>query len=132
MKKWVTLITFNTSAEANLVKTKLESEGIQPFLKNEYTAQMLRHTTEPGGPIKMQVHRNDLDIAIKILKDGGFLSDKDTTPRQSALIEGIGLLTAKIPGLRNKPLQLRVILAVAVLLVVLTVVVALLTLPSSV
>ncbi|MGM0529758.1 MAG: DUF2007 domain-containing protein [Bacteroidota bacterium] len=132
MEKWINLLTFKNPAEAHLIKTKLESEGIRVFLKNEYTAQLVPHGSEPGGPIKMRIHENDLDEAVKILKESGHLSGEKEKPPPSALINFIDIVTGKIPGFRNQPLKLRVILAVAVILVILVVIYSLLTLPGSI
>ena len=58
MDRFITLLTFRRSPEAHLVKTKLESEGIQAFIKNEYITQIAPHHAEPGGPIKLQVNEH--------------------------------------------------------------------------
>ena len=132
MEKWVTILTFKHSAEAHLIKTKLESQGIRVFLKNEYTAQLVPHASEPASPIKMRILESDVDEAVKILKEGGHLSvEKEERPR-SALIRSIDVVTGTIPGFRNQPLKLRVILAVAIVLVILVVIYSLLALPASV
>src|SRR6056297_4333856 len=128
MGKWVTLLTFKHPTKAHLIKTKLESEGIRVFLGNEYTAQLVPQGSEPASPIKLRIHENDLDLAVKLLKESGYISKEEDKSSQSAFIQSIGALTLKIPGLRNKPMQLRVILAVAILLVVITLIVSLLTL----
>ena len=132
MDKWITLLTFKNPAEAHLIKTKLESERIRVFLKNEYTAQLVPHGSEPGGPIKMQIHKEDVSTAVKLLKENGYLKEEKTRLPHGALIQSIGMVTSKIPGFRNKPFQLRLILAIAVVLVVITLVVSLMLLPSSV
>ncbi len=132
MEKWVTILTFKHAAEAHLIKTKLESQGIHVFLKNEYTAQLAPYASEPASPIKMRIHESDVDEAVRILKEGGHLSVEQSKPPRSALISSIDRLTAKIPGLRDQPLQLRVIIAVAVGLVILVVIYSLWALPGSV
>lgn len=132
MEKWVTILTFKSAPEAHLIKTKLESQGIRVFLKNEYTAQLAPHTTEPASPIKMRIHESDVDEAVKILKEGGHLSGEQAKLPRSALINSIDQLTSKIPWVREQPLQLRVITAVAVVLVIIVVIYSLLALPGSV
>lgn len=132
MDKWITLLTFKHPTEAHLIKTKLESEGLKVFLKNEFTAQLVPQGSEPASPIKLRIHENDLDNAVKILKANGYLKEENTRFTPSKLIQFIGGVTGKIPGIRNKPLKLRVIFAVAVLLVLITLIFSLLTLPGSV
>ncbi|HKL38374.1 MAG TPA: DUF2007 domain-containing protein [Bacteroidales bacterium] len=131
MAQWITLLTFIHSAQAHLIKTKLESEGIEVFLKNELITQLAPHHTEPGGSIKLQVLEKDAEAAVRLLKENGYIKEERQGFRKSALIKGIDLFTAKIPGFRNIPLQLRLVFAVAVLLVVVTLVVAMVTLPSN-
>ena len=132
MEKWLNLLTFKNPAEAHLIKTKLESQGIGVFLKNEYTAQLVPHGSDPAGPIKMRIHENNLDEAVKILKESGHLTGEKEQPPRSALIKTMDVLTGKIPGVRNQPLKLRVILSVAVVLVIIVVIYSLLALPGSV
>jgi len=131
MARWITLRTFQHSAQAHLVRTRLESEGLQVFIKHEHLAQLAPHHLEPGGPLKLQVQEHDVDAALRILEKGGYLEEEKGGFRKSALIKGVDMMTSGIPGLKNKPLQLRLIFTMAVLLVAITLVVAWLTLPSS-
>jgi len=131
MPQWITLLTFRQAAQAHLIKTKLESEGIDVFIKNEHIAQLAPHHSEPAGPVKLQVQEDDLEMAASLLKQIGYLKEKQQVFRKSALIKGIDRVSLQIPGLRNQPLQLRLIIAAALFLVILTVVVSLLTLPRS-
>ena len=131
MARWITLLTFKHSAQAHLIKTKLESEGIEVFLKNELITQLAPHHTEPGGSIKLQVLEKDAEAAVRMLKESGYINEEKRGFRKSALIKGVDLFTSQIPVLRDKPLQLRLIFAMAVLLVLVTLVVALVTLPGS-
>ena len=131
MASWVTLLTFNQSAQAYMIKTKLESEGIDVLIKNEHSAQIIPYVSEPAGPIKLQVNEKDAGKAAGILKQSGYLKEEQRAFRKSALIKGMDIFTSRIPGLKNIPLQLRVILVAAILLVIITLIVSLLILPSS-
>ena len=132
MAQWITLLTFIHSAQAHLIKTKLESEGIEVFLKNELITQLAPHHTEPGGPIKLQVLEKDAEAAVRLLKENGYIQEDKRGFRQSAFIKGVDMITSRIPGLARSPLQLRLIFAVAVLLVLVTLAVALVTLPANI
>lgn len=131
MAKWITLLTFNHPAESHLIRTKLESEGIKVFLKNEHMAQLSPFHSEPAGPIKLQVEEKDAEKAAELLKQSGYLKEDKRGFRKSALIKGIDMFTCRIPGLKNTPLQIRVTLAAAILLVFITLIVSLLTLPDT-
>ncbi len=130
MDKWLTLLTFQNAAEAHLVKTKLESSGIQVFLKNEYTAQLVPHGSEPGGPVKMRIPEKDLDNAIKLLKETNYLQEEKTQISQSLWMKTFDKITRKLPVIRNQPLQLRLIFAVAIVLAILALIVGIITLPE--
>lgn len=132
MAKWITLLTFNHPAESHVIKTKLESEGIVVFLKNEHMAQLSPFHSEPAGPIKLQVDEKDAEKAAGLLRQSGYLNEETRGFRKSALIKGIDLFTSRIPGLKNTPLQIRVTLAAALLLVIITLIAALLTLPGTI
>jgi len=132
MPEWITFLTFKHSVEAHMIKTKLESEGIDVFLKNEHMAQVLPYVSEPAGPIKLQVREGDIGRATSLLKASGYLKQEKRGFRKSALIKGIDLFTSRIPGLKNTPLQIRVTLTAALMLVIITLIVALLTLPGTV
>jgi hypothetical protein len=128
---WITLLTFQHSAEAHLIRTKLESEGIGCYIQHEQISQIVPYVSEPAGPVKLQVARENIERAVGILKQSGYLKDERRAFRKSALIKGIELFTSRIPGLKNAPLQLRVILVVALVLVIVTLVFALATLPET-
>lgn len=131
MVKFVTLLTFKHAPEAHLLKTKLESGGIRAFVKNEYTAHIAPYHSEPAGPIKLQVNEQDVEPALQLLKKSGYIQKEKNNLKQSAFIHSLDLITLKIPGFRNKPLQLRLILAAAIILVLLTLIISLMILPSE-
>jgi len=132
MDKWLTLLTFQNSAEAHLIKTKLESSEIQVFLKNEYTAQLIPHVSEPGGPVKLRIREQDLNKAIKLLKENQYIKEQtNRTSRQSLWMKSVGKMTQKLPVIQNQPLQLRLIFSVAIILVILALVVSIIALPKG-
>lgn len=64
----VTIATFNNPVEANIIKGKLESEGITVLLFDEHTITMLPIYSHALGDIKLRVHINDKEKAEQILK----------------------------------------------------------------
>ncbi len=66
----VTIATFATAIEANLARTKLESEGIECFLADEYRGHQ---PYLPVGGVKLQVRDTDAQRAIEILGDSSTL-----------------------------------------------------------
>tara|TARA_R110000850_G_scaffold78905_5_gene170373 strand:+ start:995 stop:1417 length:423 start_codon:yes stop_codon:yes gene_type:complete len=64
----VTIYSFETSVEANLVRTKIESEGIPCFLINENFANLMPLYNVATGGVKLQVNDYDAAEAVDILK----------------------------------------------------------------
>jgi hypothetical protein len=67
MGELITLATINTSIQAHLLKSRLESEGIPCFLTDENINTLL--PAGPFGGIKVQVHLSDSLRAFDILYD---------------------------------------------------------------
>ena len=63
------LITFEYSTEAQLVKSKLDSEGIKTMLMDEKTIDSGPLISQAIGGVKLLVHNNDLEKAVKIYND---------------------------------------------------------------
>lgn len=66
----MTLITIKEShSEMDLLvlKSKLESEGIQCFLKNEFTTQIMNYMA--SFMVELQVSSEDLERALEIMKN---------------------------------------------------------------
>jgi len=60
-----------TQWETTMIKSLLENEGIEVFLKNEIMGTLNPWHTSPGGvnPIKVVVSGQNLDKALQIIKD---------------------------------------------------------------
>lgn len=67
MSKFITLHVFYNPVEAEIVKARLESEGIQAFILD----QNLTYTVGPTilGGFRLQVNREDLIKAKQILEN---------------------------------------------------------------
>jgi len=66
---YTTLAVFDYSTEANLVKSKLDSEGIKTMLMDEKTIDTDPLVSQAIGGVKLQVHNNDLDKALIIYNE---------------------------------------------------------------
>lgn len=73
MSTWVTIQAFNYPHEANLAKAKLESMGIECFVKDELTTQVMSLSSSAIGGAKLQVPESNLEEARNILIEGGFI-----------------------------------------------------------
>lgn len=79
MDKLVTVKTFTYASDAGMVQAFLESEGIYSFLKDEYMSDLYAGANVVGGA-KLQVRSEDVENAIKVLREGGYLDDRDLQP----------------------------------------------------
>ena len=74
--KFVTLTSFENTVEAHLLKSKLESEGIICFLKDEYITNAYQQYSYPFGGVKLMVRSSEYAEALNILnliEDNAFI-----------------------------------------------------------
>lgn len=67
MESFVTVKTFTFPHEAHILQGRLESEGIETFLKDELTVQVHPFASNAIGGVKLQVKKEDYDKALEIL-----------------------------------------------------------------
>jgi len=65
----ITVATFVTPVEADLVRNALAEEGIESYLEGEWTAGMLWHLSNAIGGVKLQVAAADVARAKAILTE---------------------------------------------------------------
>lgn len=78
--KLVTLTSFENTVEAHLLKSKLESEGIICFLKDEYITNAYQQYSYPFGGVKLMVRNSDYSEALKIVNliaSNAFMDNKN-------------------------------------------------------
>ena len=63
----VVLGEYENSIEANMVKSVLETNGIQSMLTNEIMSNIISLAPINYGMVRVMVFRSDLDLARKIL-----------------------------------------------------------------
>jgi hypothetical protein len=71
--EWLTIKTFNMSHQAIIVRSMLEAEGIECFLKDELTVQVDPFYSNALGGAKLQVKPSDFDRAISLLQHNGYI-----------------------------------------------------------
>ncbi len=79
MQKFITIKTFTYAYELAVLKGRLESEGIQCFIKNENFSQIASLYSNAIGGVQLQVLEADIPEAIEILKEGDYLNAEDYT-----------------------------------------------------
>lgn len=74
--KFVTVKESHYLADLTVLKSRLESEGIECRLKNELTTQVMNHI--PSFMVELQVPESDVERVREILIETGELSDSKT------------------------------------------------------
>ncbi len=68
--KLITIKKAHLESEISVLKSRLEAEGIECFLKNEYITQIINFM--PSFVMELQVPEFDLDETLEILKEFEF------------------------------------------------------------
>ena len=72
----VTVVSFVYPHELGIPQSLLESEGIECFVRDEFTVTVHPFYSNAIGGIKLQVRENDAQRAMDILIEGGFINQK--------------------------------------------------------
>ncbi len=75
MDERITVRTFSSSVDFEMVKAYLESCGIECFGKDELTNRA--YLANVNGGVKLQVRPDQLDEAIQLLIEGGYIKPED-------------------------------------------------------
>jgi len=67
----VTVFTAFNSAEAQLVRSRLEAAGLRAFVTDELSALSIEGYALAAGGIKVQVPDVDAELALELVRDGG-------------------------------------------------------------
>lgn len=78
MSQLITIRTFSSSIDSEMVRSYLESLGVNCYIKDEFINRA--YVPNLTGGIKLQVEEENLETAIALLKDGGYLTEKDLEP----------------------------------------------------
>jgi hypothetical protein len=129
MEDFVTIATFTYPTELVIFRGRLESEGIECFVKDEFTVQVNNLLSNAIGGIKLQVKNSDVNKAIAILKDGGYKNEEAAVP--SKFWVSIDNFTTKVPLLKKAKIEVRFLILSAIILILLSGGITLLITPSK-
>ena len=85
MQKDDEIITFRTyynPMEAEIIRTKLEANGILSFIADESLGILYPVYNQGGGGIKLKVFARDVEKCEEILSEENPLSEDDINPEQ--------------------------------------------------
>ena len=129
MDKFVTILTFNNPIELAVLRTRLEADGIECLVLDELTAQVNPLYSNVIGGVKLQVKERDIKRTIEILKNGGYIKDEDLQSSKSLI--KFDNATSQLPFLKNIPLELRLVIIVAIVISAVFGIIYFATLPST-
>ena len=119
MDKMVEIARFQYPAEAQTLIALLKSEGIECYLRNEYTSQLYASYVDVGGA-RVEILESDVPEALEIMKAGGY--DTPEEDEEAEQIQVVAGWARHIPFLRNYTLEKQIVILfviIAVLLVLL-------------
>lgn len=116
MDNFVTIKTFAYPIDLAVIRGRLEAEGIECVAQDELMAQANPFLSNAIGGIKLQVRQRDLQKAIEILEEGGYLKESDFLP--TPLYTKLDNATFKLPFMKGLPMELRLIVIVGVIVTV--------------
>ncbi len=119
MDTLTTVLSFTYPHEAHLAKGKLESEGIEVFLKDELTTQVNNFYSHAIGGVKLQVRSDQIDTAHRLLVQSGYIEEQTHQPNK--LLIKLEKLTSTLPLIGRLSVQLRLLIAVALVATVIVV-----------
>ncbi len=116
MDRMVEIARFTYPSEAGPLMALLESEGIECYLRNELTAQIMAGYADVGGA-RVEILEKDLPRALEIMKEGGYERYEDTL--EDERLEQVGTWTRHIPGLRRLPFEKQILFFFALIAIML-------------
>ena len=102
MDKIVEIARFTYPADAQPLMALLRSEGIECYLRNELSSQIMAGYVDVGGA-RVEILESDVPRAMKIMEEGGY--DLPREDEQAEPVEQVAGFARHIPFLRKYPLE---------------------------
>jgi len=127
MSEYVTILSLPYPQQIYIIKARLESEGIECFIKDELTIQTDPFLSNALGGIKLQVKEENVKEALKILDSEGYQRYKEDTTNPYQKLEGFA---NKLPFFKNVRFEVRLGILVVLVIIVVYLLAYFLTRPS--
>ena len=127
MDNLITVITFTLPHEAHFAKAKLQSQGVEVFIKDEMTAHVNNFYSNAIGGVKLQVRSADVDAAYSILVDSGYIIEHAHEPNN--MLVKFDKLTCRWPLIGSLAVELRMVITAALIVSAVVVTIVLVALP---
>ena len=120
MDKIVEIARFTYPADAQPLMDLLRSEGIECYLRNELSSQIMAGYVDVGGA-RVEILESDVPRAMKIMEEGGY--DLPREDEQAAPVQQAARLARHIPFLRKYPLEKQIMILFVIIAVFLALVI---------
>lgn len=116
MDKIVEIARFTYPAEAQPLMALLRSEGIECYLRNEYSTQVMAGYVDVGGA-RVEILESDVPRAMEIMQEGGYpIPGED---EQAEPVEQVAGWARHIPLLKNFSLEKQIMILFVIVAVAL-------------
>ncbi len=119
MDKFITIITTQYPHEAHMIKSKLESEGVSVFLKDELTVQSHNFISNAIGGVKVQIRSSDLLVAQSIFQDIGLQGTHEEDEPSFGLVKWAEIKLDKVSFLKKWPGEVRILAFIGLIMLLL-------------
>ena len=116
MDKIVEIARFTYPADAQPLMALLRSEGIECYLRNELSSQIMAGYVDVGGA-RVEILESDM----KIMEEGGY--DLPREDEQAEPVEQVAGFVRHIPFLRKYPLEKQIMILFVIIAVFLALVI---------
>ena len=86
MNNWSVVHTVTMLQDAYMIKSYLESAGIETLIPDEMTAQVNNFYTNAIGGVRLMVRKEDMEEGIALLTEGGYIIPGDKIVDDEILI----------------------------------------------
>lgn len=112
--KMVEIARFQQPAEAQTLIALLKSEGIECYLRNEISSQLMAGYLDVGGA-RVEILESDVPLALEVMEAGGY--DIPSEDEQAEQIQTVAGWARHIPFLRNLALEKQIVIFLVIIAV---------------
>ncbi|MBK8808146.1 MAG: DUF2007 domain-containing protein [Bacteroidales bacterium] len=116
MENWTTIITFTYPHQAHLAKAKLESEGVEVVINDEFTVQIHNFYSNAIGGVKLLVRNVDSENAHQILANAGYIVEDNKLGDD--FMSQFDSVSSKLPIIRIFKLEIRMVITVLLIIAI--------------
>lgn len=120
MDKIVEIARFTYPADAQPLMALLRSEGIECYLRNELTTQIMAGYADVGGA-RVEILESDVAHALEIMEEGGYAIPRED--EQAEPIKHMAGIARHIPFLRGYALEKQIMILFVIVAVFLALVI---------